>query len=487
MINNIVIDDNSTEWKRVNMRSVAHLLGVEFVHDLYNRYDPKINSIRFRHTITVWKDGILNSYAPVSEWDQLGKIVGSQYYELDPSILKYTNSLYSRNRTEFHTFIKKIKNTDFSLLTNQKLSFLLLNFQSIVLGELYVLNFVQIEHGLNLAIKKVLKEIIPDKSKIEEIFVKIINTSKDTESQKEKRKLYYIAQKWKFLKKISMFSEKRAYKDIQRHYKKFKYLYSAYGEEPQSIDYFWSTFNDYMNGKIIPPKNFIFTQLFKKESKEILKKLNNKKLNTLVPLLIRGGIFRDENKSFLGQSMKYRFLILDEIVKRNFESRKNLNYYLLSEIIDLLNNSKKVLERELESREKNGVVLTRFEDFAICDNSKFFSFKNEFSNGVLYGQCASLGISTGECKVILTKEDIKKIKTGDIMIAIGTDFDLIEAMYRSAAVITEEGGILSHASVVCRELGKPCCIGVKNATILLKDGQKIQVDATNGKIIVLED
>ncbi len=68
------------------------------------------------------------------------------------------------------------------------------------------------------------------------------------------------------------------------------------------------------------------------------------------------------------------------------------------------------------------------------------------------------------------------------MIAIGTDFDLIEAMYRSAAVITEEGGILSHASVVCRELGKPCCIGVKDATRLLRDGQRIRADATHGTI-----
>lgn len=107
MIENIDVKNKSVEWKRINMRSVVHLMGVEFMHDLYNRHEPKINSIRFRHTIIVWKDGIVNSYAPVHEWNRLGEILSNQYYSLDPLLIESTKTLYRRKREYFHAFIKK--------------------------------------------------------------------------------------------------------------------------------------------------------------------------------------------------------------------------------------------------------------------------------------------------------------------------------------------------------------------------------------------
>jgi phosphohistidine swiveling domain-containing protein len=74
------------------------------------------------------------------------------------------------------------------------------------------------------------------------------------------------------------------------------------------------------------------------------------------------------------------------------------------------------------------------------------------------------------------------MRPGDIMVAIGTDFDLIEIMNMSGGIITEEGGLLSHASVVSRELNKPCLIGVSNATKEFKDGDFVTLNATDGTI-----
>jgi pyruvate,water dikinase len=100
------------------------------------------------------------------------------------------------------------------------------------------------------------------------------------------------------------------------------------------------------------------------------------------------------------------------------------------------------------------------------------------------GICASQGKVSGQAKIITSKDDISKMRPGDIMVAIGTDFDLLEIMHLSAGIITEEGGLLSHASVVSRELGKPCLIGVANATKFLKDGDQITLDATKGTILI---
>jgi len=59
-------------------------------------------------------------------------------------------------------------------------------------------------------------------------------------------------------------------------------------------------------------------------------------------------------------------------------------------------------------------------------------------------------------------------------------------MARAAAFVTNEGGITSHASIVAREMGKPCIIGTKNATQILKDGDLVEVDANNGVIKIIE-
>lgn len=65
------ISTRKDHWRRINMRKVAHLAGAESLHNLYNRHWPRINSIRFRHTITNYKDGTVESFAPSTEWQYL--------------------------------------------------------------------------------------------------------------------------------------------------------------------------------------------------------------------------------------------------------------------------------------------------------------------------------------------------------------------------------------------------------------------------------
>lgn len=60
------------------------------------------------------------------------------------------------------------------------------------------------------------------------------------------------------------------------------------------------------------------------------------------------------------------------------------------------------------------------------------------------------------------------------------------ACKKAAAIITDEGGLLSHAAIISREFKKPCIIGTKIATKVLKDGQKIEVDANKGIIRIIK-
>ena len=60
--------------------------------------------------------------------------------------------------------------------------------------------------------------------------------------------------------------------------------------------------------------------------------------------------------------------------------------------------------------------------------------------------------------------------------------DMISAMKRAAAIVTDEGGITSHAAIISRELNKPCIIGTKLATKVFNDGDLVEVDATTGVV-----
>lgn len=106
--------------------------------------------------------------------------------------------------------------------------------------------------------------------------------------------------------------------------------------------------------------------------------------------------------------------------------------------------------------------------------------KIDFSMKELKGQCACLGKARGKAKIIFTVADAHKMQQGDILVSVATDPDLVPAMKKAAAIITEQGGVTSHAAIVSRELNIPCVIGTKVATKWLKDGDEVEVDATNG-------
>jgi pyruvate,water dikinase len=75
---------------------------------------------------------------------------------------------------------------------------------------------------------------------------------------------------------------------------------------------------------------------------------------------------------------------------------------------------------------------------------------------------------------------MNKVQKGDILVTSMTTPDYVPAMERAAAFITDEGGLSCHAAIVAREMKKPCIIGTKIATKVLKDGDIVEVDANQG-------
>ncbi|MFF3023620.1 pyruvate kinase [Gottfriedia sp. NPDC057948] len=103
--------------------------------------------------------------------------------------------------------------------------------------------------------------------------------------------------------------------------------------------------------------------------------------------------------------------------------------------------------------------------------------------GDVIAQGQGIGRKTAAGKVVIAKtgeEAVSKVTPGSILVTNSTDRDMMPAIERAAAIITEEGGLTSHAAVVGVSLGIPVIVGVENATNILVNGQAVTVDASRG-------
>ncbi|QQR92870.1 MAG: hypothetical protein IPJ89_01335 [Candidatus Iainarchaeum archaeon] len=104
----------------------------------------------------------------------------------------------------------------------------------------------------------------------------------------------------------------------------------------------------------------------------------------------------------------------------------------------------------------------------------------------LRGQTAFPGRVNGKVRIILEKDQLHMMEKGEIFVTEMTSPSYVQAMKRASAIVTDEGGITSHAAIACREMKIPCIIGTKNATQVLHDGDLIEVDADKGIVRIVK-
>lgn len=101
------------------------------------------------------------------------------------------------------------------------------------------------------------------------------------------------------------------------------------------------------------------------------------------------------------------------------------------------------------------------------------------------GVVACPGVAEGVVRVLKTKEDIPTFQEGEILVASMTTPDYFPAAQKAIGIITDEGGVTCHAAIAARELGKPCVIGTKIATKVLKNGDRVEMNVEQGLVRVL--
>ena len=194
-----------------------------------------------------------------------------------------------------------------------------------------------------------------------------------------------------------------------------------------------------------------------------------------------------EGNIFFNEGVEVLNGLLERIVKIKKCDKDSLKHLTLRELENFIKTGKLPKNKLLQRRDSTYIYfkdkVVHRKDMKNCLNSLGFKLaKEEHLRNItkIKGAIASSGIANGRAKIIVNRAQLGKFNDGDIIVAHMTSPWYVQIMEKAAAIITDEGGITCHAAIISRELNKPCIIGTKYATQVLKDGDLVEVDANNG-------
>ncbi len=330
------------------------------------------------------------------------------------------------------------------------------------------------------SIKKELKNKVKDKRKAEEYFHYLTTPKKQNRTYFEQVSILNIGLKYREGKSIEQ--------DIKNHLEKFGDLGVKYG-----IGKPW-TEEDVMKR---------VAHLADKSEEKLNRLLripheNELKVNSILDELKAGDEFvelvdtarafvflRTYRTDIISGVFTGLFGLFKEIGKRNGLSLKEVLESLPDEVVSFKFRSNIMEDSKLNVLiGVDGRIYVLFGDEA----EKVIEMLNSEERkglGEINGVPANRGVAVGVVKVVFDNSQLWKVNRGDVLVSPMTTPDFLPAIERASAIITDEGGILSHAAIISRELDKPCVIGTRYATKVLKDGMRVRVDGNKGVVEVL--
>jgi pyruvate,water dikinase len=111
---------------------------------------------------------------------------------------------------------------------------------------------------------------------------------------------------------------------------------------------------------------------------------------------------------------------------------------------------------------------------------------DETDDGTIRGMAASPGVAEGRARIVHHADDLKNVRDGEILVATITAPSWGPVFGKIKATVTDIGGMMSHAAIVCREYGLPAVTGTGNGSNTIQTGQLIRVDGNSGRVEILE-
>lgn len=325
-------------------------------------------------------------------------------------------------------------------------------------------------------------------SKAEKYFQILTTSEKENESTRELESMLKMAIKLKNKEDVS--------KDIQKHIKEFGWINTRgfLGEvwtEEEIRERLWTMQKEELEERRQRLENL--PKETRKETEKILLEIKaDEQFYELVKATKEFVFFRTHRMDVYVKNGFLAGPLFGEIAKRLGLEMHDLFYLAAEEIKQKLLKLAEI-KIDIEERKKSyGVILDKNKIMVLSgkelEDYKKKSLQEKIDKKIveIKGKMASPGCVKGLVKVVSSRDELSKVEKGNILVASMTTPDFVPAMERAAAFVTDEGGILCHAAIVSREMGKPCVIGTKIATKVLKDGDLTEVDANQGIIKILK-
>ncbi len=221
--------------------------------------------------------------------------------------------------------------------------------------------------------------------------------------------------------------------------------------------------------------------------RKYMEKIDDRKLRARLRLAQELSYWKAERKDQLYHSYASMDGVIGEIGRRFGFSKKQVKHLLHREMLDLLSGKKISVEMINERMRYCVVLVDRSVRAYLGARAHRLARTMEMharieDTAAIVGQCVFAGTVRGRVCIVNAREDIKKMKEGFVLVSEKTNPSLLPAMRCASAIVTDQGGITSHAAIIAREMKKPCIIGTKIATKILKDGDRVEVDATRGTV-----
>lgn len=318
----------------------------------------------------------------------------------------------------------------------------------------------------------------------------------DIKKDKQARKLFESKNKRVITEGLGSLDSKLR-RNIEKHIEKFKYLGYNFEGPAFPDSYFLRRLREIVVDNSDPSQRLKKIARDKSVASKLIRKINedlsiNKKYLQLFEIAREIIYGKDYRKMSLVESYYKVEPLLREISKRFNLSIDEVRGSSNDELEKIANgNAKKPVDMEDRLKESLFVVIDKkLPGKIIVGNTDVFNKiakhlkKIEDFSEVSYfhGQTASIGKAKGIVRIINNVKELAKMKKGDVLVSQMTNPDLVPAMKKASAIITDLGGITCHAAIISRELKIPCVIGTRNATKILKDGDLVEVDAFRGEI-----
>lgn len=280
-------------------------------------------------------------------------------------------------------------------------------------------------------------------------------------------------------------------KILQISHKKWAWVFNNYSShDPISDEKIFAHIGDLLNNFDREINILKLNEIKRKEKKILLKTFSLKEKN-LINLIDIVAELRDKRKAFWLESMLPVKKWIKKISKNLGLNYEEIRWLTWEEQCDFIKNPPKY--KKLIDERKNNLVTTYGygnNPFVLFSQNNALRIMNilfeKIGQKSLKGICATPGKVVGKIKNIGGEKEFNKFKSEEILVTSHTTPDYIVLMKKAKAILTERGGITSHAAIVSRELGIPCVVGIKNVFNNFKDGDLVEVDADNGVISLLK-